>query len=116
MAKEKQKVIVGNAWSITMLQRKSRISFEPVSLEQAREFVKGQDVQSIIGHPGTAEVFSRLLEVELPANRVFYKMRGDEIMVIGSLNQRLPEGKVLSAMELENIPVKWWIVKKEEDR
>jgi len=102
--------VVSNAWSVSMLQGKAKVSFEPVSLEQARELVKG-GVVSIIGHEGTAWVFTQKLGVHLRKNRVFFKMTKDEVMLVGELNQRLPEGKVLTAEELEEIPIRWWVVR-----
>ena len=108
----KMRVVVANAWSVTMLQKRLEIiRFELLTTREAQEMVEdAEEVVSIIGHPGTADVFSRLLKIEILARRVFYKMSEEDIMLVGSLSQRLPEGKVLSARELENVPITWWRV------
>jgi len=103
------KVVVANAWSITMLDGRNLVKFAPATLIYAQELVRKNEVESIIGHEGTAKVFSQILGIELPARRVFYKMKEGEVMLIGSLSQRLPEGKVLTEEELKKIPIQWWV-------
>lgn len=105
-------LIIANAFSISMIKKEEeKIKFRKITEEEAKEIVKNaKEVESIIGHEGTAEVFGAKLGVGIKPNRVFYKLKKGEILLVGSLNQRLPEGKVLSTAELEKIPIQWWIV------
>jgi hypothetical protein len=83
-----------------------------LSLEEARERVRKalecDELQSAVGHEGTAQVLSRLLGVEIKTERktVFMK-KGDSALQF-FLKTRLPEGKVLSAEELQTLP--YWLV------
>jgi len=108
---------VGNAFSISMLRELSNtiVEFKKISLEKARELVKEKEFISFVGHPSTAEVMSKLLGIEIPANRISVELdMGDEVLVM-SLNQRLPEGKVLGKEELEELvkqgKIQWWLVR-----
>ena len=67
-------------------------------LERARE--KGLEIVSAIGHPATASIASKLLGIEIPANRIEIALEdGDEALVF-QLMVRLPEGTVLNEDEL----------------
>jgi len=72
----------------------------PIDVAQARRLVADGFV-SAVGHQGTAELLGRLLGVEVPVNRVKAEMQpGDRALVV-RLTGRLPEGKVLTAEEME---------------
>jgi hypothetical protein len=78
--------------------------FSPVTIEAAREWVAEGDIQSAVGHTGTAALLSEILGRDTPANRISVKMNsGDEALIIRVL-QRLQEGAVLSAEELRSVP------------
>jgi len=75
-----------------------------MTVELAREWVADGDVQSAIGHTGTAALLSEILGLNIPANRISVKMNsGDEALIIRVL-QRLPEGTILSKEELRSVP------------
>jgi len=106
-----KKIVVANAWSINMLSKKSLVSFEPITLEEVKEIIKNADeILSIVGHVGTASVFSQLLDTEIKHNRVMYKMDKSDLMIVGVLGTQLPEGKILTAEDLANLPIQWWKV------
>ena len=78
--------------------------FSPMTVEAAREWVADGDLQSAVGHTGTAALLSEILGQDIPTNQVSVKMNpGDEALVIQVL-QRLPEGTILSAEELRSVP------------
>lgn len=106
--------VIGNAFSASMLGKEGILCWKEISLQEARELVKGGSFESIIGHEGTAQVFSSLLGVEIPPRRVFYSLGENDLLLVGQINARLPEGKVLSREELEGLPIRWllfWLVK-----
>ena len=83
-----------------------------IDLKTARERVKKAlqrgELQSAVGHEGTAQLLSRLLGVEIKAERrTIFLQKGDEALHF-FLKQRLPEGTVLSEEELQKLP--FWFV------
>jgi hypothetical protein len=75
----------------------------PLTLEQARRVIEN-GYTSAIGHDGAAKVLSLLLATEVPVNRVAITMQpGDQALVLRLLN-RLPEGVVLDAAAMRDIP------------
>ena len=107
--------VIGNAFSVNMLDNDATISFRKISLDEVREILKGNDFKSIVGHPATAQFLSELLGVEIPANREMYKMNKDDVLIVAVLGVRPPEGKVFSKEEVEQLynegKVVFWEVK-----
>lgn len=96
----------------TIVTNDGNYSLVTISEEEARNWASSSDFTSAVGHPGTAEVMSTLLGTEVVPNRVMVEFEtGDEALVF-KLNCRLPEGKVLSADELRDLPYKWKILKR----
>lgn len=95
---------VANAFSVGMLVQSESLHFE--FLEEGAVSVPSSFV-SCVGHKDTAAVFSSLLGTEVPMNRVSVTLlKGDEILV-GTPNQRLPEG----ATELpEGAHISWVLI------
>jgi hypothetical protein len=83
-----------------------------LSLKEAKERVKKAlergELQSAVGHEGTAQLLSSLLGVEVKAERKTIFMKKGDAALQFFLKQRLPEGKVLSAEELQTLP--YWLV------
>jgi hypothetical protein len=75
----------------------------PLALEQAQT-VLADGFISAIGHVGTAELLSTLLEREVPANRVSISMAVGDRAIVFRMTQRLPEGQVLSREEIAALP------------
>ena len=95
--------VIGNAFSVNMLDNDATISFRKISLDEVRERLQSNDFKSIVGHPATAQFLSELIGVEIPANREMYKMSKDDVLIVAVLGVRLPEGKVLSKEEVEQL-------------
>jgi hypothetical protein len=102
-----------NAFSITMLSLfdEININVKKVTLEEVQTLLK-EGFVSVIGHEGTAQLFGQLLELPVQPNRQFLQLKKGDIVVVGSLNCRLPEGKVLDFAELEQYRDKivWYII------
>ncbi|MEM3872110.1 MAG: DUF1874 domain-containing protein, partial [Nitrososphaeria archaeon] len=65
------------------------------------------DLESYIGHESTAQIVSDLLEAPVKANRAQISLNAGDSCYIFQLTQRLPEGKILTKEELEQLPYKW---------
>lgn len=76
--------------------------YSKISVEEAKTLLNGGFI-SAVGHQATAEVLSSLLGIQIPAQRIMVKMGVGDKALIFAMAQRLPEGKVLSRDEIEEI-------------
>ncbi len=88
---------IGNAFSLGMLDcladGRVNVECEQVSLDEARAFVAAHDPASCVGHEDTARLFSALLGVAVPMNRVSTSLVPGDVLLAGQYNgPRLPEG------------------------
>ena len=74
-----------------------------VDVEEARRLVRLYGWVSAVGHAATAAVFSRILVVDVPMNRVEYTQQAGQLAIALKLHQRAPEGQVLSVEEMLKI-------------
>lgn len=68
--------------------------------------------ESAIGHESTAQLISKLLDIDCPANRVQYKQKDGDVALIFKMLGRPPEGKILTEEEIEEIGYSWGIIRK----
>ena len=78
------------------------------NVEYIRKFIEfwrgsGMEVVSAIGHESTARLLTKMLGFEVKTQRISITAGDGDVIVAFSLNFRLPEGKVLSDAELEEI-------------
>ncbi|HOQ51904.1 MAG TPA: DUF1874 domain-containing protein [Candidatus Atribacteria bacterium] len=110
---------LANAFSLKMLEKdasRTTIDVFPVTIKEVKELLTTPFI-SIIGHEGTAQLFTELLGVYVEVNRVSYEMKNGDTLVVGlPSGGRLPEGKVLSKEELEALQLDWFIVKLVENK
>ena len=90
-------VVIANAFSLNMLSLDvgiTNIQICPTSPDVIRQEVEeAGGFTSIVGHPDTATVFSRLLELDVPCNRATLMLEEDTILFVGQYKgPRLPEG------------------------
>jgi len=75
----------------------------PLTHAQARTILS-QPFTSAIGHQGTAELLSTLLNLDIRANRIEINMLPNDKALIFRLKQRIEEGKIFSKAEMSNMP------------
>ncbi|MHB1692470.1 MAG: STIV orfB116 family protein [bacterium] len=108
---QKGRVVLSNAFSVNMLKHDGYLFFSQIDLEMAKYIIAGTEILSIIGHQSTAELLSAKLGIPVLTNRINYiKQKNDQIIVCLP-SQRLEEGKVLTLEELNQIEIKFWLVK-----
>lgn len=74
----------------------------PMTPEEARARL-AQGFVSAVGHQASASFLAALLNMDVACNRITVTMQpGDEALVL-RLNGRLPEGKLLSAEEMQAV-------------
>ncbi len=81
----------------------------PLSLKEVSSLL-AEGFTSAIGHAGTAELLSTLLEREVPTNRVSVAMQPGERALVFRVKIRLPEGQVLSRAEIAALPYEFGLL------
>lgn len=74
--------------------------------------VSENELDSAIGHDATSMVMTALLGVEVPVNRQMFCQQPGQKALVFKLNGRLPEGKVLTVEEIQEIGYKFQILKR----
>ncbi len=72
----------------------------PISIDEARRFLRREDFQSAVGHESTAQLLSDLLGQEIPLRRRGIAMEPGDTALVFRLKDRLPEGQILSMSSL----------------
>lgn len=117
------KLYIGNAFSLSMLNRDVQSGHgsdplfppripRPVTDDAALAIIDTYQrvgtIESCIGHPDTATLFSTLLGIELPVNRISVKLVDDTRLLVGQYTgPRLPEGCTTLP---DGASIEWWIV------
>jgi hypothetical protein len=79
------------------------VKIRKASVEEVRRLLQSNQFVSAVGHQATAVLLTQLLGVEVPMNRITIKAQPGDILVHFVLKERLPEGKVLSYEELQQL-------------
>ncbi len=87
-----------------VLTRYGLWQFSPLSVEAARHLLQTTAFTSAIGHDSTAELLSHLLDMPIAANRIQVELGSGDQAVVFRIKTRLPEGQILTAGEMANIP------------
>nr|WP_312578762.1 YddF family protein [Sedimentibacter sp.] len=74
-----------------------------IDLKNAKEYLKRNGFISAIGHEATAEIMSELLGYHIPMNRIQFHQEVGQIAIVFKLNERPPEGEILSRKQVEQI-------------
>lgn len=80
--------------------------YREIPLYEAQDIAQTQNVKSYIGHQSTADVLSKLLGVRIAVNRKKFQQGTDfknSNALVFQLNDRPPEGKILTAEEIEKL-------------
>ena len=97
------KIYLGNAFSISMLpmtEKPVTVEFRKISLEETRALLSNGFV-SAVGHPATAAALSKILGVNVPANRVAITLESGSTLIVFQLNVgRLAPGQELGEQEI----------------
>lgn len=86
-------MLLMNAFSLNMLSVfPAQPLFEEISLDEVRAMLSG-GFESAVGHADTASVFSEVLGLDVPAERISVSLSEGDCAVIGQYRgPRLPEG------------------------
>lgn len=106
---------ITNAFSPSMLDGTRQLTFGLLSNEKAatgvlRDLCVGGDFcpVSAVGHADTAGLFSSLLGVEVPPNRISLRLADGDVLLVGQYNgPRLSEGCTTLP---EGATIRWWLI------
>lgn len=85
-------------------------TLQDITVEEARELVEDNNLDSAVGHASTAQVMTTLLGVEIPTNRQLFVQQPGQQALVFKLNGRPAEGKILTAEEIEAIGYKFQLL------
>jgi hypothetical protein len=88
-----------------VLTAEGDFSYEKVTLCAVHQLLKAVDgnIVSAIGHQATADMVSTILGINVPMNRISVEQDHGQVAVVFKPRKRLPEGKILSVSEIEEI-------------
>ena len=96
-------VFLANAFSLNMLKKSASLTVKEISIDVVKELLADGFV-SAIGHEGTAQILSEILQIyPIPVNRVPIKLEHGDTVIVFQLMTRLPEGKILTREELQQL-------------
>lgn len=78
-------------------------SIQDIDLDTAKEYIKKNGFISAIGHEATAEIMSKLLDAEIPMNRIQFYQQVGQVAIVFKLNERPAEGIVLNREQVEKV-------------
>lgn len=87
-----------------VLTNDGKYRMRSLPVEEASALVRAHGFDSAIGHAQTANIISRLLQIDCPARRVEVRQRPGQVALVFRLTRRLEEGRILhSTEEVEQI-------------
>ena len=103
-------IYISNAFSLSMLSNfPVTLRVREVGLEEVKELLSGS-FTSAVGHQATADLLTKLLQIQIPFNRVPISLNPSDILIVFQLLTRLEEGKILTKEELAKLQFKFLIV------
>jgi hypothetical protein len=78
-------------------------SIKDIDVEDAKRFIKQNGFISAIGHEATAEILSKILDADVPLNRIQFHQEVGQFAIAFKLNVRPSEGDILNREEVEKI-------------
>ena len=107
---------ITNAFSLGMFKniQTAHITIDTIYENSVKWWIEkyGNQFVSAVGHQATADFISKILGVEVPFNRIEIKLNENDDVIVFQLQERLPEGRVLTEEELKEFAskVKWYLV------
>lgn len=85
--------------------------YSEISLNEAKDLVK-DGFRSALGHQATCDIISKLLDIDVKMNRINYKQKDGETVLVFKLKGRPEEGKILTVDEIEEVGYTFGLLKK----
>jgi len=100
-----RRLVISNAFSVNMVYTSDIYAIIKTDIGTARTVVEDAvksniEIVSIVGHESTAKLLSKLLGIDIPVNRANYRISENDMLLVFTISERLPEGKVLTDEEI----------------
>ena len=96
----------------SILTTTGMFELQDITLEEAKQLVKDNEILSAVGHQSTSDILTTLLETEVPMNRIMFEQETGQKALVFKLNGRAPEGKILTVKEIHQIGFKFQLLTK----
>lgn len=94
----------------SILTATGEYKLEDITLDEAKDLVLSNDLDSAVGHQSTAEIMTTLLGVEIAVNRQMFCQQTGQRALVFKLNGRPEEGKIFTAEQIEEIGYKFQLL------
>lgn len=99
----------------SILTTTGKFELKDITLKEAKNLVKENEILSAVGHQSTAEILTTLLETEVPMNRIMFEQETGQKALVFKLNGRPEEVKILTVEDIEEIGYKFQLLIKISD-
>ena len=96
----------------SILTTTGTFELQDITLQEAQQLVKDNEILSAVGHQSTADILTTLLGTEVPMNRILFEQETGQKALVFKLNGRPEEGKILTQEEIEEIGYKFQMLTK----
>jgi len=100
-----RRVVIANAFSVNMVEKSDIFAIIKLDINSAKSVIDSArksniEIVSIVGHESTAKLLSKILGIDIPVNRANYRITENDMLLVFTISERLPEGKVLTDEEI----------------
>lgn len=102
-------MLVLNAFSFNMVETfPVTVDAEEISIDRVRHILEEEGVESAVGHPDTAGLFSQVIGIEIPMARVSLKLSHGDTVIVGQYSgPRMEEG---CTTLFQDASIKWLLI------
>jgi len=100
-----RRIVVANAFSVNMVDKSDIFAIIKLDINRSKTVIdsaskSNTEIVSIVGHESTAKLLSKILGIDIPVNRANYTISENDMLLVFTVSERLPEGKVLTDEEI----------------
>ena len=110
--KKRRKTMKIGILNTSILTTAGEYTLKDITLEDAKQIIAGQEIDSAVGHQSTSEILTTLLKRDVPVNRQFFQQQVGQKCIVFKLLGRPEEGKILSLEDIEATGYKFQLLER----